>query len=119
MIGQDAVDFFRHRAVERPQTRLEMRHRHMQFGRREGAGQRRIRIARHQHDIGALGEDRRLDAGQHAAGHLAVAAAVNAEVDPRRGDPEFVEEDPRHRRIEMLAGMQQDFLDVVARRDGA
>src|SRR3954447_3985258 len=119
MIDQHAVDLFRHSAIERAQARLEMRHRHMQLGRRQSAGQRRVGIAWHQHDVRVLGEYRLLNAGQHAAGHLPVAATVDVEIDPRSGDPELIEEYARHSRVEMLTGMQQHFLDVVARRNCA
>ena len=118
MVAQYPVDLLRHGAVERAQPGLEMGDRHLQLGRGEGAGKRRVGIARHQHDVGALGDDDLFEAGQHPPGHRAMIAAMDTEIDARRRDAELVEKDPRHRRVEMLAGVHEDFLDVAARADG-
>ena len=44
-----------------------------------------------------------------------MAAAVNPEIEPRRGDAELVEKDFRHLGIEMLSGVQYDLFDIVTR----
>ena len=50
-IGHDAVDLFRHAAVERSQTRLDVRHGLMELDRRERARHRRIGVAVDQHPV--------------------------------------------------------------------
>ena len=46
-----------------------------------------------------------------------MAAAVNAEIEPRRFEPELVKKNLRHAGVEMLAGVNQDFADAFAGRD--
>ena len=59
MIGQHAVDLFRHAAVERAQAGFEMGDRDVQLRRRQRAGEGRVGVARHQHQIRPLVEDQR------------------------------------------------------------
>jgi hypothetical protein len=42
---------------------------------------------------------------------------MNAQIEPRWFEPEFVEENLRHAGIKMLAGVNQDFADAIAGRD--
>jgi hypothetical protein len=56
---------------------------------------------------------------QHSAGHLAVVAAVNPEIDTGLRDLQFVKEDPRQRRIVVLAGVNQNLAEVVASGDSS
>src|SRR5436305_5260718 len=86
----------------------------MQSGRRHSTVERRISSTEHEDESGADIDDRLYDAGEHPAGHLAMAAAMNPEVDAWRCDAKFVEEDFRHLGVEMLPGMQHDLLDIAA-----
>jgi hypothetical protein len=60
----------------------------------------------------------RFDAFEHAASHGAMAEAGDAEVMIREGYVELVEEDIRHVGVEVLAGVDDDFLDAVVGTDG-
>ena len=51
--------------VERAQARLDVRDRDGELGRGQRAGQRRIRVAVHENGIRTLGDNDRLERGQH------------------------------------------------------
>ena len=86
---------------------------------RQGAGQGRIGVAIDDDHIGLHRNHDRLERRQHPPRHLAVAAAMNAEMARRRGDGELAEENIGHVVIEVLAGMDHDFSGARFSGDGA
>ena len=64
---------------KRAQARLHMRDRNVELGRGNRAGQRRVCVAVNKHGIGLFLEHNTLKRNNHAAGHFAVRAAMDAE----------------------------------------
>ena len=54
MVGDDAVDLLGHRAIEGAHPRLDVGDRNLRLGRREGAGEGRVRVAVDEHRVGRL-----------------------------------------------------------------
>src|SRR5262245_3293667 len=102
MVSKHSVYFFRHASVEGPQPRLEMDDWYVKLAGCEGASQRRIRVARYQNEVRRFCHHYVFERLQHSAGHLAVVAAVDPEIDTGLRDLQFVKEDPRQRRIVVL-----------------
>ncbi len=117
-IGEHTVDLFRHGRVLRAQVGLNMRHRDVQLGRRQRAGERGVGVAVDQHPVGLFLLDEPLDVFEHAPGHGTVVQAGDVQFMMRARDVELLEENVRHIGIEVLARVDDDFLDVVARLDG-
>ena len=93
-----------------------MRDRDAQLRRGERARERRVRVAVHEYGVGRLAQQQRFERHQHAPRHVAMAAAVNAEMMGRRVHRELVEENRRHAGVEVLARMHDPLLDML---DGA
>ncbi len=73
------------------------------------AGERRIRVTVDEHQIGRVRSRIGPERHEHAAGHVRVGAAGDAQAEGRRRDVEFAEEHVGHRRVGMLAGVDDEF----------
>jgi hypothetical protein len=91
----------------------------MQLRRSQRTSKRGIGIAVDQHPVRLLLLDQCFDTLEHATGHGAMAQAVNTEVVVRARDVKLFEENIGHPLVEMLAGVNDDFVDIVARADDA
>jgi len=80
VVGDDAVDLLRHRAVEAAQAGLDVGEGQVQLGRGERAGQRRVGVAEDDHPVGRLLLEHRLQALQHLSGLASVRPGADAEV---------------------------------------
>ncbi len=112
MIGDAAVDFFRLGAAERPQASLDMEHGNVQLRRDQCGGQGRIGVAVNKKSVGPVGGQNRFQRDQHAPGHIAVAAAADAQVVIGRRQAKLTEEHVGHAVVEMLTRVDQGFLDA-------
>ena len=83
LIGQHAVDLFRHRTVEAPQSRFDVRHRDSLFHRNQGAGQRRVDVADDDDAGWPVGVEHRLEATHYFGGLHSVGARTDLQVDVR------------------------------------
>lgn len=110
-VGEDAVDFLGHAHVERAQAGLDMRHRDVQLGRRQGAGKRGVGVAVDQHPVGFFVEQDLLDALEHASGHGAMGASGNLQVVFGCRNFQLVEKHLGHVRVVVLTGMHHDFFE--------
>ena len=54
LVGDDAVDLLRHRAVEAPQARLDVCVRDAELDEHERRRKRRVDVARHEREVGSL-----------------------------------------------------------------
>ena len=108
VIGRDAIQLLGHPTVEAPQPRLDMRDRHVELGRREGARQGRVGVSVDEHRIGAGVDEHRLDRSEHRARLRTVRSASDAEMVRRCGNAELLEEHRRHRRVVVLPGVDDD-----------
>ncbi|MNL43105.1 hypothetical protein D3C87_1656020 [compost metagenome] len=125
MVGQYSVDFFRHTAVVRTQARLNMRHRDMQLGGCQGAGQGAVGVAVYQYPVRLFAQHQLLKLFDHTAGVLAVSTAADAQIVIRVGNVQLVEEHIGHISVVVLAGVYQYFaylramFNKSARDDGS
>ena len=72
---RDPVDLLRHRPVEAPQPRLDVgRPGSRSLAAQSAAPQRRVDVARHEHEVGRLVREHRLEPLQHPGDLLGVAA---------------------------------------------
>ena len=110
MVGEDAVQLLRHRAVEAAQSGLDVRQWQAELRRCQRAGKRRVRIAVDQHALGSLFQQHLLDALQHPSDLAGVAIRADAEVVVGRGNVELGEEDVGKQRVVVLAGVDEDFV---------
>src|SRR5690606_15285763 len=78
----------------------------------EGAGERRVRVAVHDDDVGPLLENDPLELDEHPAGLVRMRAGADAEVDGRPRDVKLLEEHVRHAAVVVLAGMHDDVVEA-------
>ena len=91
-IGDDAIDLFRHLAIEAAQACLEMRHRNQQLRRDNRRRHRRVHVAGHDNKVGFVLETHRLESQHHLRGLHSVRRRADVEVAVRRRQPEFLQE---------------------------
>ena len=116
MVGQDAVYFFGHGAVEAAQPGLDVRHGDLEFGGRERAGERRVRVPVDEHDVRPFAPHHRLEPREHRPGLRAVQSAPHAQVVIRLGEAELLEEHGGHPVIVMLPRVHEYLVEAVAQR---
>ncbi len=110
MIGHDAITFLGHPPVEGPEPRFEVRHLQAVLSRCERTAERRIGVPVHQHPVGPLLAEDRIQPGQDPGGLDGVASRADAEVHRRRPDGEVVEECPGQQPVVVLARVHYHVL---------
>ena len=113
MISQDSIDFLRHTFIKRTQAGLNVSDRYMEFGGRQRAGKRRVRIAIDEHPVGLSVENLLLNLGEHFPCHFAMRTAADVQIHNRGWNAHLPEEDVAHVAIVVLAGM-----DNILHEDG-
>ena len=108
-VDGDPVALLGHRQVAAAQPRLDVRD--GDGARCLGAGERRVRIAVHEHPVGQLALDRGGDPRPHRAG----IGAVQVEPVCRLREPELLEEDVGELSVVVLAGVEHDLVDPCRR----
>ncbi len=116
VIDEHPVGFFRHRAIEAAQPRLDMRHRHLPRRRRERAGEAEIGVAEDHDEDRARGRQHRVQRLQHRAEPRAARAAADPEVDLGLGQLELAQQRRAELGIEMLPGMHDLQPDLRPQR---
>ena len=111
VVGQHPVDLFRH-AVERAQAGLDVSKRQVDLGRSQGTGQRAVGVTVDNDDIGLLVDVELFQGLQHAAGHGAVPAGRDVQVEGRRRHAQFFKEHIGHVLVVVLASVHDGVLDV-------
>jgi hypothetical protein len=107
MVGDDAVDLFRHGAVAASQAGLDVGDRLQELGGDERGRNGGVDIAVDQHPVGRVGFDDRLDALHNLGGLGGVGPGTDAEVRVGSRQVELVEEDARHLLVIVLAGVYE------------
>ena len=110
LVGDQAVDFFRHGAVEGAQSRLDVAHLDQKLRADQGGRDGRVDVAVNQHQVGLAFQHDRLEAGHDVRGLTGMASRPHAQVDVWRGNLELLEEHVRHVGVVVLAGMDQGLL---------
>src|SRR5579884_1126095 len=116
MIGDNAIDLFGHLTVETAQTRLNMRKKNMQFCRRQRSRERGIGIAKDDHPIWPYIKQHLLDSFEHAPCLRAMRAGTAAKMIVRLRQGQLLEKLFGHGEIIVLAGMNQAFMMLFAKR---
>ncbi len=112
-VGQHAVDLLGHRAVEGAQPGLDVGDGLSELAGDERGGKRRVHIARHQHHVGPLGEQDRLQALHRARGLQGVRTRAHAEAMVGLGDSQLREEHLGHRLVVVLAGVHEHVHELL------
>ncbi len=105
LVGDDPVDLLGHRAVKAAQPGLDVRERNPELHRDQHDGQRGVHIAGHDHEVGALGLEHRLDALHHACGLHGMGARTDTENMIGNRKFELLDESVGHRPVVVLAGV--------------
>jgi hypothetical protein len=120
VVGEDAVDLLGHRAIEGAHPGLDVGDRHVGLGGRKPAGERRVRVAVDEDEVGLLDGDERTERGEHPRRLIGVRAAVDAELALGPRHAELVDEDRRELVVVVLAGVDEQLVVLGAQqaRDG-
>lgn len=112
VVGEDAIDFLGHAAIEGAETGFDMGDGNVEFYGGEGSGESGIGVAIDEDEIGLVLREDLLDGFEHFAGLGAVGAGTDAEIVIGRGDLQLFEENAGHVVVVMLARVDEDFLDA-------
>ena len=93
-----------------------MHDRDLRLRRRQGARERRVGVAVHQHRVGPTSASSGSSAPQHARGLRGVRAAADLQLAVGLGETELGEEDLRERLVVVLAGVHQHLLVLLPQR---
>jgi hypothetical protein len=104
-VGDDPVDLLGHLPVEGAQPSLHVRGRHVQLGADEDRGQRRVDVAVDDDQRRPLLRHHVLQPDQQGRRLAGVRAGTDGQVGDRLGETEVGEEDVRHQRVVVLAGV--------------
>jgi hypothetical protein len=111
LIGEDAIDLFRHRAVETAQARFHVYYGHAFLDRDERAGERRVHVADDEHGRWPLAIEHGLEAPHDLGGLHGVRSGADLQIDVGVGYAERGEVLAVHFGIVMLAGMHKQHRD--------
>ena len=112
-VGAEAVDFLRHAHIPRTQTGLDVRHLDAELLGGDGAGHGRVDVADNDHQIGLLFQADLLEGDHDLCRLLGVRAAADFQVDVGLGHAEIVEEGFAHLLVVVLAGVDEEVLDLL------
>lgn len=107
LVGEHAVDLFRHPPVIAAQPGLDVHDRHALLHRHQRAGERRIDVADDDDAARPVLVQRRLEAFHHLGGLHRMAAGADLEVQVGLRQLEVGEQAVAHARVVVLAGMHQ------------
>src|SRR6267142_5344993 len=110
-IGQQSVDLFRHGSIVTAEPGLDVGHRNLELRGRDRCRQRRVHVTHHEDHVGALTFQDRLESLHDLCRLVRMGAGPDFERDVRRGNLEVVEELAGHRRIVVLARMDEQRRD--------
>ena len=110
VVHGDAVNLFRHGAVEAAQSRLHVRHGQVQLGRRQPSRQCGVGVAVHQHAAGFVLHQYGFDAHQHHARLHGVRARAGVEIQVGFGNIELAEKYSGEAVVIMLAGVDENLF---------
>ena len=111
LVGQDAVDFFRHAAVAAAKAGLDMGDLNAALHRDERAAERRIDVADDQDDVGGMIVERLVERGHDARGLHRVARGAHFEMEVGVRNLKVAKELRRHMVVVVLPGVHQSQLD--------
>jgi hypothetical protein len=109
-IGYDAVDFFGHRPIARPDTRFDMGYFDSRFFGHDGAGHRRIDISDDNADVRHPFGQGFLITGHDMSGLGSLCSGASSEVDVWVRDIELLEKAFAHIPVIVLASMNEPVL---------
>ena len=116
-IGEDAIDLFGHRAIEAAQASLDVRDRNAELDRGQGARQRRVHVADDEDDVRFLPLEHWLEAFHNFGRLHGVRTGADFQILVRGWDLQLGEKTLRHLFVVVLAGVDEERIDVVALLD--
>ena len=111
VVRDDAVHFLGHPAVEAPDARLDVPHRDVELGGRQGTGHARVRVAVDHHHVGADVEQHGLELLQHLSRLTSVRPRADGQIEGGRWNVQLLEEHVGHVGVVVLAGVNDEVLD--------
>lgn len=111
MIGEHAIVLLRHPAIERAKPCLEMGERVVQLHSTHRGGEGGVRVAVHEHPVGGVLIEDRIERTKHRTGLYTVASRSDTEVHIRRRNAKVIEEHVREHRVVVLAGVHDHVID--------
>ena len=118
LVGHEAIDLFGHRAIEGAKPGFDVSDAHVQLGADERRGHRGIDVAVDEHEIRLPFQHDRFEARHDFSRLGGVRPGAHREIDVRLGNPELLEEDVRHERVVVLAGVDDRLPDAVVPQRG-
>src|SRR5581483_10772011 len=112
VVREQPVVLLRHRRVEAAEARLDVRDRDVELRRGEGAGERRVDVAGDDDERRLPVEQHLLDADEGPGRLLGMRARADSEKDVGRGEAELADQDVGHLGVVVLAGMDDERVDV-------
>jgi hypothetical protein len=111
LIGEDAVDLFRHGAVVTAETGLHVRDGDAPLRRHQGAGEGGVHIADDQHPIGGFLRQRRIEGEHDPSCLLGVVSRADAQIGVRFGQRQLAKEEGGHPLVVVLARVHEPAAD--------
>jgi hypothetical protein len=110
-IGEDAVDFFGHGAIETAETGFDVSDGNAEFYRGKGDGDGGIDVADDEYKVGLAFEENGFDTPQDFGGLRSVGAGADFEIDMGGGDAHLAEENVGKLFVVVLTRMDEDGVD--------
>ncbi len=117
-VGDDAIHFLGHSAVEGAQAGFDVGELDRQFGADQGGGDGGVDVPVNENDVGLAIEQNGLEAGHNVGGLAGMGSGADAEIDVGRGDFELREEDVGEIFVVVLAGVNQGLAHAGAGAQG-
>src|SRR5690242_7309110 len=111
-IGEDTMDFFGHGAIKAAEAGFDMCHGNSEFHGGERNGDGGVDVADDENEIGPAFEQDGLDAFKDFGGLGGMGARADFEIDVRSRNPHLTKENVRESFVVMLAGVNEDGIDL-------
>jgi len=111
-IGEDTIDFFGHGAIKAAEAGFDMCHGNSEFHGGERNGDGGVDVADDENEIGPAFEQDGLDAFKDFGGLGGMGARADFEIDVRSRNPHLTKENVRESFVVMLAGVNEDGIDL-------
>jgi hypothetical protein len=111
-IGEDAIDFFGHTAVEAAEAGFDVGDGNAKLHSGERNGNSGIDVANDKNEIGLVFEQYGLDALENFSSLHGVRARTDFEIDERRGDAHLTEKNVGKGGVVMLTGVDEDGFNL-------
>ena len=112
-VSDHPVDLLGHRAIEAPQTRLDVSDSNSKFRAHQSSCDSRVYVTINHHEIRRVLLNYRFKARHNLSGLLRVASGTNLQVEVRGWNFQLLKKNIGHVCVIVLAGVNQQLLDAV------